>query len=100
MGMLVFPLKLAIVLSPILGIALNGTSSVLYGSVPELVSEEKRQQAFAIFYTATIGSGAISPSIYGLVSDITGIKFTVILIAVIVLFTILLTLPLKGKLAH
>lgn len=100
LSMLVFPLKIAIILSPILGIALNGTSSVLYGSVPELVSEERCPQAFGIFYTATIGSGAISPSIYGLVSDVIGINFTVILIAVIVLFTVLLTLPLRGKLAH
>jgi len=61
-AMIIFPLNTVIVVSPIIGIVLNGTSSVLYGSVPELVSEERRQQAFAIFYTLTIGSGAISPS--------------------------------------
>jgi FSR family fosmidomycin resistance protein-like MFS transporter len=99
LGMLFLPLTPAIVLSPILGIALNGTSSVLYGSVPELVSEERRKQAFAIFYTATIGSGAVSPFLYGLVSDRIGIEFAVIIIAFIVLLTIPLTIPLKGKLA-
>ena len=58
---IVLPLGWVQVLCPILGIALNGTSSVLYGSVPELVPEEKRNRSFAIFYTATIGSGAVSP---------------------------------------
>lgn len=96
-GMLTLPLTSALILAPILGIALNGTSSVLYGSIPELVSEEKRQQAFAIFYTATIGAGAISPSIYGLLSDIVGINTTVSIVALVALATLPLTLLLRGK---
>lgn len=99
-GMISLPINTAILLSPIIGVALNGTSSVLYGSVPELVSEERRKQAFAIFYTATIGSGAVAPSIYGMTSDIVGIKSTVIIVALVVLFTIPLTIPLKGKFNH
>ncbi|MDF2633475.1 MAG: major facilitator superfamily 1 [Pelosinus sp.] len=99
LGILFFPLVPVLVLSPILGVALNGTSSVLYGSVPELVSEEGCKQAFAIFYTATIGSGAISPFFYGLASDMVGIETAVIMIAFIVLLTLPLTMPLRGKLA-
>lgn len=98
-GMLTLPLISALILAPILGISLNGTSSVLYGSVPELVPAEKRNQAFAIFYTAAIGAGAISPSIYGLVSDMVGINTTVSIIAVVVLLTLPLTLLLRGKMA-
>lgn len=97
-GMIMFPLHTAVLISPLIGIALNGTSSVLYGSVPELVSEERRQQAFAIFYTLTIGSGAVSPSIYGVVSDGVGIKTAVVIVALVVLFTIPLTVPLRKKL--
>ncbi|MEN6564835.1 MAG: MFS transporter [Veillonellales bacterium] len=97
-GMMILPLGNAILLASILGIALNGTSSVLYGSVPELVSEEKRSQSFALFYTATIGAGAISPPVYGFVSDVVGIQTTVVIIALIVLLTIPLTVPLRGKL--
>src|SRR5262249_55501218 len=36
------PLEAAMVLLPVLGIALNGTSSVLYGSVPLLVTPQQR----------------------------------------------------------
>jgi len=100
LGMIILPLSAALVLSPILGVALNGTSSALYGSVPELVSEERCKQAFTIYYTATIGAGAISPFIYGMASDIVGIKIAVVLVAFSVLFTIPLTVPLKGKLVH
>ena len=69
------PLSLegAMVLLPVVGIALNGTSSVLYGSVPELVVPAKRQRAFGIFYTGTIGAGALSPFVYGLLGDAFGV---------------------------
>ncbi|MEG6584261.1 MFS transporter [Dendrosporobacter sp. 1207_IL3150] len=97
-GMLSFSLHTDIILSLFLGVALNGTSSVLYGSVPELVSEENRKQAFAVFYTATIASGAVSPWVYGAVSDIVGINTSVILVALVVLLAIPLTIPIKGKL--
>jgi MFS family permease len=97
-GMLNFSLHMDIILALLLGVALNGTSSVLYGSVPDLVPEENTKQAFAVFYTATIASGAFSPWLYGMASDIIGIKTAVMLVALIVLFTIPLTVPLRGKL--
>lgn len=99
LGILFLPLEPVLLLSPILGVALNGTSSVLYGSVPELVSDEQCKQAFAIFYTATIGSGAVSPFLYGLASDMVGVNIAVIMIAFVVLLTLPLTLPLRGKFA-
>jgi predicted MFS family arabinose efflux permease len=61
------------VLLPLLGIMLNGTSSVLYGTVPELAPSGRTERAFAIFYTGTIGSGAISPVLYGFLGDRIGI---------------------------
>ena len=71
--MLPLPLEAALVLLPIIGIALNGTSSVLYGSVPDLVTPEKRARAFSIFYTGTIGSGAVAPAVFGVLGDFLGI---------------------------
>ena len=73
------------VMLPILGIALNGTSSVLYGSVPDLVEPEKHARAFGIFYTGTIGSGAIAPLLYGFVGDAFGIDGAIMLVAALVL---------------
>jgi len=93
------PLKFVLLLCPITGVALNGTSSVLYGSVPELVPEECRNEAFALFYTCGIGSGAIAPFIYGVISDATGIRTSLAVVSIVVLATIPLTLPLRGRLA-
>jgi len=97
---IVLPLGWISALCPVLGLALNGTSSVLYGSVPELVPEEKRNQSFAIFYTATIGSGAVSPFLYGFVSDLAGLIPMLIVVGALALGALPLTLPLRGKLAY
>jgi FSR family fosmidomycin resistance protein-like MFS transporter len=90
------PLVAAFVLLPILGIMLNGTSSVLYGSVPELVGPAERRRAFAIFYTGTIGAGAVSPLLYGLFSDALGIPSMMGIIAGVVLLTLPLAWKLRG----
>src|ERR1035437_5301030 len=63
----------ALVLLPVVGIAVTGTSSVLYGSVPDLVDPARHTCAFSIFYTGSIGAGAVSPAIYGLLGDAVGV---------------------------
>lgn len=99
-AMMTLSLGGAYLLAPLLGIALNGTSSVLYGSVPELVPEQQRAQAFSVFYTAVLGSGAIAPSVYGLISDFAGLQWTVSIIALVTLAALPLTLPLRGRFAQ
>jgi MFS family permease len=72
LGVLLLPLAPLLVLLPVLSVMLNGTSSVLYGSVPELTPPDRAERAFALFYTGTIGSGAISPVFYGVLGDRVG----------------------------
>jgi predicted MFS family arabinose efflux permease len=98
-SLLPLSLDAALVLLPIVGVALNGTSSVLYGSVPDLVEPARHQRAFGIFYTGTIGAGAVSPAIYGLVGDAIGVQSTIIVVAAVVLLTLPITLVLRPALA-
>jgi len=72
LAVIALPLVPALVLLPLLGAMLNGTSSVLYGTVPELAPPGWEARAFALFYTGTIGSGALSPVLYGVVGDFAG----------------------------
>jgi len=97
-ALLPLPLEAALVLLPVVGIALNGTSSVLYGSVPDLVEPAWRQRAFSIFYTGTIGAGAVSPAIYGLLGDAVGVPTALLTVAAVVLVTLPITLMLRPAL--
>ena len=98
-ALLPLSLDAAMLLLPVVGIALNGTSSVLYGSVPDLVEPARRQRAFGIFYTGTIGAGAVSPAIYGLLGDAVGVPSALVVVAAIVLLTLPITLVLRPALA-
>ena len=88
LALLPLPLWICLIVLPVIGIALNGTSSALYGTVPELVPVARRQRAFGIFYTGTIGAGAISPAISGAISDARGVPFLMCVVAAFVLLTI------------
>jgi FSR family fosmidomycin resistance protein-like MFS transporter len=93
------PLWLALTLAPLIGIGLNGTSTVLYGTVPELVPEAARARAFGVFYTGTIGAGAVTPIVLGLVSDLVALEAAMAGLAAFVLIAPVLTLRLRAPLA-
>ncbi|AZQ53794.1 MFS transporter [Burkholderia cenocepacia] len=93
------PLALTMVLLPILGMMLNGTSSVLYGTVPEMSAPERTERAFAIFYTGTIASGAISPVLYGFLGDRIGVHGATYATALTALAIFPLALALRPHLA-
>jgi MFS family permease len=98
LALLPLSLEAGMLLLPLIGLALNGTSSVLYGSVPDLVVAERRTRAFGIFYTGSIGGGATAPVLFGVVGDAFGITTALIVVAGTVLLTLPLALVLKSAL--
>ena len=81
-------LPLALVLLPAVGLMLNGTSSVLYGTIPEFVSAERRTHAFAIFYTGGSVAGATGPFVAGLLGDAVGLPIALAAVSCIALTTV------------
>jgi len=99
LALLPLSLPLALVLLPAVGLMLNGTSSVLYGTVPEFVSEKKRTRAFAIFYTGGSVAGAVGPFLFGLVGDQIGLPAALSVVACVALITVPLVWLLKPALS-
>jgi MFS family permease len=99
-ALLALPLLPALVLAPLLGMMLNGTSSVLYGTVPELAPKQGAERAFALFYTGTIGSGAVSPILYGLLGDALGANWGAAATAIVALAICPLAFVLAPHLAE
>jgi len=95
LAVLVLPLWPAVAILPVLGTMLNGTSSVLYGTVPELRTGARAESAFAMFYTGVIGAGAIAPVGFGYLGDAAGASWATVATAA----TALATLPLAVLLA-
>jgi MFS transporter, FSR family, fosmidomycin resistance protein len=97
-AVLILPLFPALIMLPLLGVMLNGTSSVLYGTVPELASPDRAERAFALFYTGTIGSGAVAPVLFGILGDAAGVDWATVGTAVTAMTTIPITLALASRL--
>lgn len=80
---------------PLLGLMLNGTSSVLYGTVPELAPPGGTERAFALFYPGTIASGAIAPMLYGFLGDVVGLHVATLATALTALAIVPLAVALR-----
>jgi MFS transporter, FSR family, fosmidomycin resistance protein len=99
LAVIVLPLWAALAVLPVLGMMLNGTSSVLYGTVPELRTGARTESAFALFYTAVIGSGAIAPVGFGFLGDAAGPVWATVATAATALATLPLAVVLAPRLA-
>jgi MFS family permease len=97
---LLLPLAPMLLLLPLLGIALNGTSSVLYGTVPELAPKGDTGRAFALFYTGVIGSGGLAPIGYGAIADHSSSTIGVMAAAATAALIVPMVLTLRPSLKH
>lgn len=100
LGLLLIPLRPALVMLPLLGVALNGTSSVLYGTVADLVVPERRSRAYGLFYTLGIGSSALAPTACGFLSDWAGVPVTLTAVGLVVLVVIPLCSFLRSSIQN
>ena len=97
---LIAPLIAAMVTVPMLGIALNGTSSVLYGTVADFVHPDRQARAFGLFYSLGSAAGASAPIVFGIASDLAGLTTALALVAATVLLTLPLGIALRPSLAR
>ncbi len=93
------PLGWAMLLLVPVGVALNGTSSVLYGTVAEFVRDDRQSRSFGLFYTLGSAAGAIAPLAFGLVSDFGGVPLALLIIAGLAVTTVPIALLLDPHVA-
>ncbi len=95
LALLVLPLSWSLALLPFIGIALNGTSSVLYGTVAEFVDENRQARAFGLFYTMGLSSGTVTPLVFGAIGDAAGVS-TALAIVAFLAFAVIAICPFLG----
>ena len=66
----------------LIGIGLNGTSSVLYATVANLVPPGRRARFYGFFYTTNEIGTVAAPLAYGLVADIFSLSTTMVVMGV------------------
>jgi FSR family fosmidomycin resistance protein-like MFS transporter len=94
----VLPDLAAYLLLPLIGVAVNGTSSVLYATIGDLVDPDRLPRVFGLFYTINSVCGLIVPLAFGLLGDTLGVTTSIALIGMLAFVTLPLCLMLKPAL--
>ncbi|MGZ5092918.1 MAG: MFS transporter [Burkholderiales bacterium] len=88
-----------LILLPLLGVGLQGTSSVLYATIGDLVDKDRLPRAFGLFYTLGSLCGIAAPLGYGLVGDVAGVQIAIASVGIAVLITLPLAAMLRPAIA-
>ena len=92
---LALPGALSFLLLPLIGVVLQGTSSVLYATVGEYVEQDRLPRAFGFFYTLGSLCGIAAPLGYGLLGDLQGVETSIAVIGIAIFLTVPLAALLK-----
>ena len=81
--MLVFysPGNISFFVLPLVGVFLQGSSSITYGTVSNLVHIKQQSRGFSIIYTISSSASFIGPAIFGLIIDLIGFKDMITIMA-------------------
>jgi MFS family permease len=85
---LVLPGATSFFLLPLIGVALNGTSSVLYATIGDFVEEDRLARSFALFYTIGSLCGIAAPLGYGLIGDLYSVETSMTIVGIAVFLTV------------
>lgn len=96
---LVLPGVAAFLLLPLIGVVLNGTSSVLYATIGEFVEQDRLARSFAFFYTLGSLCGIAAPLGYGFIGDLYNVETAMAVVGIAVLFTVPLAALMKTSMA-
>ena len=98
LAVLAAPAMVAFCLLPLAGLVLQGSSSITYGTVGDLVDERRQSRGFALVYTLSSVASIAGPVAFGLVSDGFGLEAAMLAMAVVVALPALLAPLLRGPL--
>jgi MFS family permease len=96
---LALPAAAAFLLLPLLGVVLQGTSSVLYATVGEFVEAGRLPRTFGFFYTIGSVCGIVAPLGFGLIGDRFGVGAAIATMGALILLTVPLAAMLKPRYA-
>jgi len=85
----------AFILLPLVGVVLNGTSSVLYGTIGDFVDKDRLPRAFGVIYTIGSVCGIASPLGFGFLGDLYGVDTSIALMGMLIFLTVPMALMLR-----
>ena len=92
------PTITAFLLLPLLGVVLQGSSSITYGAVGNFVAETRQSRGFAMIYTTANGASVAAPILFGVLADLFSVGTAIGAMAVVTLVPLPLCALLRAGL--
>jgi MFS family permease len=86
--LLELPANQAIVALPLIGLVVQGSSTVTYGSVADFVDPDRQSRGYALIYTFSSISTVCGPLLFGMIADSYGLEFSIGVLAVVAALSI------------
>jgi FSR family fosmidomycin resistance protein-like MFS transporter len=91
----VLPAMPTLIFLPLLGLAVQGTSTVTYGSVSEFIDINRQSRGYALIYTLASASSVAGPFIFGFIADRQGLDISLMILALISSVTLFTSFVLR-----
>lgn len=98
-AVIVSPTMIAYFLLPAIGCFLQGSSSITYGTVGDLVRQDRQSRGFATIYTISSSASIVGPIAFGAIGDGFGLTTVMLTMSVVVLLPLPLMVLLRPALA-
>jgi MFS family permease len=83
----ILPVVPILVLLPVIGMAVQGSSTVTYGAVSDFIQRDRQSRGYAVIYTLGSMSAVVGPLMFGVIADLFGLDTTLIVLAVLTSLT-------------
>jgi FSR family fosmidomycin resistance protein-like MFS transporter len=81
--MTVLPALPTLLLLPLIGLAVQGSSTATYGAVSDFIQRGRQSRGYALIYTLSSLSAVIGPLLFGGLADLYGLELSLVLLAVL-----------------
>ena len=81
--LLPLPVLPTLVLLPLVGVAVQGSSTVTYGAISDFVHRDRQSRGYALIYGLSGISTVFGPALFGLLADIYGIDVSLLILAIV-----------------
>lgn len=98
-AVLYMPTLAAFLLLPVLGVVLQGSSSITYATVSDLVHADRRPRGFAAIYTVASAASIAGPILFGVIGDRLGLAPAMLAMAAATVLPVPLCILLRPAMA-
>jgi FSR family fosmidomycin resistance protein-like MFS transporter len=86
--LVLLPVVPILILLPLIGVAVQGSTTVTYGALADFIHRDRQSRGYAIIYTLSSLSAVVGPVVFGGLADLYGVDLSLLMLAVLTSLTL------------